>query len=131
VLPTDDLLLISAARGRAMAEAAGPNAGTMAAIQASRDQVEALIQPYPDVTPANVNSPTQTVISGPVEAVEEVVARCDALDIRARRLPVACAFHSPLVAGAQRAFAQVLETVTFAPPRFPVFANSSGTPYPA
>jgi acyl transferase domain-containing protein/NAD(P)H-dependent flavin oxidoreductase YrpB (nitropropane dioxygenase family)/NAD(P)-dependent dehydrogenase (short-subunit alcohol dehydrogenase family) len=130
VLETDDLIAISAARGRVMADAAGPNAGTMAAIQAGDDQVAELIRAYPGVTLANVNAPTQTVISGPVEAVAEVVGRCEAQGIRARRLPVACAFHSPLVAGAQTAFAQVLEPKRFAPAQFPIFANSTGEPYP-
>ena len=130
VLSPEALFAVSAARGRLMAEAAGADAGGMAAIWADRQQVESLAAPFPDVVLANLNAPAQTVISGPTAALLEVVRRCEAESIRARVLPVACAFHSPLVAAAQAKLAEFLESVDFDAPQIEVFSNTTGAPYP-
>ena len=45
---------------------------------------------------------------------------------RAGMLPVACAFHSPHVAGAQRRFAALLKRAELAAPRIPVYSNTTG-----
>ncbi len=46
------------------------------------------------------------------------------------RLPVATAFHSPLVADAAGAFERFLASVPFAPAALPVFSNAEAAPYP-
>lgn len=43
---------------------------------------------------------------------------------------MACAFHSPLLAGAGDAFADRLEALTVYPPAFDVWANRTAEPYP-
>src|SRR5262249_34022719 len=48
----------------------------------------------------------------------------------ATRLPVAAAFHSALVADAQRPFRAALESIRVLAARLPVFANTSAGPYP-
>src|SRR5262249_58593793 len=75
---------------------------------------------------ANINSPRQTVLSGAREHVEAAVEWCRGRDIGARMLPVACAFHSPQVAGAQRRLAQLLHGMTLARPRVPIYSNTTG-----
>ena len=79
---------------------------------------------------ANHNAPGQAVISGPTAAVDAAVAALAERGISARRLPVACAFHSPLVAPAAGTLADELTGRAVLPPRFPVFANSTAAPYP-
>jgi enediyne polyketide synthase len=93
------LLTLAAVRGRAMAAPA--EAGTMAALACSRERAEGLVARADGyVVVANVNSPTQVVVSGDREAVEEVVRLAEAEEVKATLLPVANAFHSARVAAA-------------------------------
>jgi enediyne polyketide synthase len=102
----DTLLRIAAARGQAMSDLAG-DAGAMASLAADQDEVEALLDGEP-VAIAGLNARRQTVVSGPVAAVGAVIARARERGFAAMRLPVAHAFHSPMVAGAVPALAQAL-----------------------
>jgi acyl transferase domain-containing protein/NAD(P)H-dependent flavin oxidoreductase YrpB (nitropropane dioxygenase family) len=119
------LLLISEARGRFMKQAAEAEAGAMAAVDAPPDALASLLEGGGVVT-ANLNSPRQTVLSGPREHIEAALEWCLQRGIGARMLPVACAFHSPHVAGAQQQFATLLKGSTLAVPRVPVYSNTSG-----
>ena len=124
-----ELLGLSAARGECILAAAGSDPGTMAAVAAAA----AVVAPIVDgcgVVIANHNSPKQCVISGPASAVEDAVARVKAAGIGAKRISVACAFHSPTVAAASEAFAHELAAVTVRLPRIPVWSNVTAKPYP-
>ncbi|MGH1552489.1 acyltransferase domain-containing protein [Streptomyces sp. L7] len=70
------------------------------------------------------------MISGPTEAVASAVRllRGDA-GLGAKRIPVACAFHSPLVAAAGERFAQSLAQQAVLTPEFPVWSNRTAAPY--
>ncbi|MET8163819.1 SDR family oxidoreductase [Streptomyces sp. NPDC005329] len=116
------------------AASAGGDPGTMAAVAAGADKVaRALAETRaPDsVVVANRNSPEQTVISGPTDAVTETVRLLREAGLGAKRIPVACAFHSPLVAGAGDRFAEALAARPVHPPEFPVWSNRTASPYPA
>ena len=126
VLDDADLLALSAARGECIVAAAGTEPGTMAAVGASAADVAALV----DVTIANHNSPKQCVISGPVDAIADAVAKLKAAGISAKRIEVACAFHSPVVAGASTTFAERLANVPVRAPRIPVWSNVTAARYP-
>ncbi|OEV07349.1 acyltransferase domain-containing protein, partial [Streptomyces nanshensis] len=78
---------------------------------------------------ANRNSPRQTVISGPTEAVTKAVGHLKDAGLSAKPLQVACAFHSPLVAGAGEEFARTLQSMYVHAPGLPVWANSTARPY--
>ncbi|QKV78660.1 type I polyketide synthase [Amycolatopsis sp. Hca4] len=123
---TETLLRLSRARAQAIAEVARP--GTMAAVKTSRDALTATLI-GPDVVVANHNAPEQVVLSGPVAAVERAVRRLKETGISAQRIPVACAFHSPLVADASEVFARELDEETITTPREPVWANRTAQPY--
>ena len=76
------------------------------------------------VSPANLNSPDQTVISGEREAVERVAALCkEAGAKRTVMLPVSAPFHCALMKPAQEHLASHLESVAFSDPSFPVISN--------
>jgi acyl transferase domain-containing protein len=124
-LAEEDLLQLSEARGRYMREAAAGEAGAMAAVDAAPDSLRPVLE-RGDVVAANLNAPEQTVLSGTRARVEAAVEWCQGHDIRARLLPVACAFHSPHVAPAQRRLAEELERTPLAEPRIPVFSNTTG-----
>ncbi|MEV6151463.1 type I polyketide synthase [Nonomuraea sp. NPDC052129] len=119
-------LRIATARGRAMSELS-ESGGAMASVTADHDTVAALLGDDPVVV-AGLNSPRQTVVSGPAEAVTRVVERATRQGLSAVRLPVSHAFHSRLVAPAADVFAgrlaeerpepvgrHVISTVTGAP----------------
>ncbi|MFE0089839.1 SDR family NAD(P)-dependent oxidoreductase [Streptomyces sp. NPDC059016] len=78
---------------------------------------------------ANHNTPRQTVISGPTAAVESALGLLREAGLGAKRLPVACAFHSPLVAGAGERFSRVLAEHPVGPTEFEVWSNRTARPY--
>ncbi|WP_105970668.1 type I polyketide synthase [Streptomyces geranii] len=130
------LLALSAERATAILSAAdeanGADPGTMAAVSAGAEEVAAALRTADapaSVVVANHNSPKQTVISGPTEAVEESVRLLRAAGLGAKRIPVACAFHSPLVAGAGERFASALAQQPVRAPEFAVWSNRTAAPY--
>ena len=76
------------------------------------------------VSPANFNSPEQTVIAGHSEAVARASVACTARG--ARRvipLPVSAPFHCALMAPARERLRPLLEEVRFADASLPVVTN--------
>lgn len=104
-------LVAVAARARLMDRACAASDGAMSAvIGLAREDVAGLCAAVPGAVVANLNSPTQTVVSGDRAAVTEVGALAlakGAADVVA--LDVAGAFHSPLMASAAHAFAEVVD----------------------
>ncbi|MFE1961638.1 beta-ketoacyl synthase N-terminal-like domain-containing protein, partial [Streptomyces sp. NPDC059479] len=134
-LAPQDVLTASAARAQAiLAQVEGGDPGTMAAVSATAEQVEEVLRTSglaEAVVAANRNAPEQTVISGPTEPMATAVARLRDAGYAAKPLQVACAFHSPLLAGAGDAFAESLAGMTVHAPDFDVWSNRTADPYPA
>ncbi|WP_070010478.1 type I polyketide synthase, partial [Streptomyces abyssalis] len=133
-LSPQDVLTASAARAEAILAQIPEDgdAGAMAAVTAvpeKVDEVLALAGLDGEVVTANRNSPRQTVISGPTEAVTKAVGHLRDAGLSAKPLQVACAFHSPLVAGAGAEFARTLQSMYLHAPGLPVWANSTAEPY--
>jgi acyl transferase domain-containing protein/NAD(P)H-dependent flavin oxidoreductase YrpB (nitropropane dioxygenase family)/NAD(P)-dependent dehydrogenase (short-subunit alcohol dehydrogenase family)/acyl carrier protein len=126
----NDLLELSRARGQSIVAAAGSDPGTMAAVSATAEQVRAVLGDGPVVI-ANHNAPDQVVISGPTSAVEAALGRLAEVGLTGSRIPVACAFHSPVVAAATRTFAVELDRHAVGSPRLPVWSNTTAAPYPS
>lgn len=127
------LLELSAARGGSILEAvrrSGGDPGTMAALSLPRDEVAERLAPWPSLVIANHNGPRQTVISGPTETVHEAVEALVAEGVKAKVLPVACAFHSPLIAEAGEVFSTHLTEATVKAPSIAVWSNVTAEPYP-
>jgi malonyl CoA-acyl carrier protein transacylase len=80
---------------------------------------------------ANFNSPTQTVISGPLEDIRRAGPFFEQAGAQMYvPLQVSAAFHSRYMAGAAEEFAEFLVPMSFAAPRITVIANATGEPYP-
>jgi malonyl CoA-acyl carrier protein transacylase/NAD(P)-dependent dehydrogenase (short-subunit alcohol dehydrogenase family) len=124
------LLQLSEARAECILEAAGTEPGTMAAVSADAATVERALRNVTGVVLANHNAPDQVVVAGSTPAVEAALARLADAGIAARPIPVACAFHSPVVAGARELLARRLAGVTLSVPAIPVWSNSTAAPYP-
>ena len=132
VLSGDALFELSERRGNAIEEATrGGDAGTMAAVLAEAGQVEAALNGASGVTVANLNSPKQTIIAGAKAAIETAITKLAGQNLTAKTIPVACAFHSPLMQPAQARLAAVLDRQTYQAPRAQVFSNTLAAPYPA
>jgi len=148
VIDRTALLRLAAARGRIMASLSdgqtasqftihnsqftAPDPGAMAVAFLSRTALAPYLADSPAVTIANINAPEQCALSGPSAAIEQLRQRLQADGHTVHSLPVAAAFHSPLMAPARPPFAAFLAAeVAIAPPRLPVHANLDGAPYPA
>ncbi|MFG2124851.1 SDR family NAD(P)-dependent oxidoreductase [Streptomyces sp. NPDC048710] len=130
-LDDDTYFTLARARGAAMAPPADPDfdAGAMAAVSASEEQVRELLAAHPELTVCNRNAPDQVVVGGATEAVERLVEAAGAAGTRALRLPVSAAFHTPFVAHAVEEFGRRVAGAEVGEPRRPVFANSPGASY--
>ena len=84
-----------ATRSRLMARLAGR--GAMALLELDAAGAEALIADYPQVTVAVYASPRQTVIAGPPDDIDTLIAAVAAQDRLARRVEVDVASHHPIV----------------------------------
>jgi len=115
-------------RGQYMQEAVPVGTGAMAAItRMSLDAVEQVCREAAEgqvVSPANINSPEQIVISGHDAAVRRAVELAKQRGARrAILLPVSAPFHCALMKPAQQRLAADLEQIEFRDLRFPLVNN--------
>ncbi len=132
----NSLMQLSAARGRFIVDAAGAEGaelGTMAAVSAPRELVERAIAlaKIDGIVLANHNAPLQSVISGPRDAIQTLIANLRQVDVEATEIPVAAAFHSGLVRPAQRALSELIEILPWSTTSIPVYSNTTSRPHAA
>jgi [acyl-carrier-protein] S-malonyltransferase len=128
----EDGLTLVAARGRLMQEAAERTGdGGMTAVRARDDNRDAIaeVAAQAGVSIANDNAPDQLVLSGAVGALDTAEALVEERGIRAKRLPVAGAFHSPLMEPAVEPFRAAVDAVQIAEPRVPVYSCVTAEPF--
>ncbi len=125
VFSLEDGLKLIAERGRLMGNL--PAGGAMAAVFAEETAVLEAITPYCDqVSIAAINGPANVVISGAETAVSLILDQLAAQGIKARRLTVSHAFHSPLMDPILDEFAAVAGSVSLAEPQIELISNVSG-----
>lgn len=118
-------------RGELMSQA--KNGGMGAVIGLSAGAIAKVIQEsgLASLDVANFNSPSQTVVSGPVEDIKRAGPFFEKAGAQMYiPLQVSAAFHSRYMADAANAFAEFLAPMSFAAPRIPVVANATAQPYP-
>ena len=125
-LAFEDGIRLVLERGDAMHDAAEGRTGTMAAVLgADDDAVDAACQRAEgEVWVANYNAPGQVVIAGEPEAVAragDIAKTTGARKVLA--LPVAGAFHTPLMAPARARLRKALSDTPFGDLEVPVVAN--------
>ncbi len=129
VLTLADAAALVAERGRLMQNAVPQGVGAMAAILGAEDaQIAAVcleVAGTQIVSPANFNSPGQTVIAGHAEAVDRALAKLAELGVRkAIKLPVSVPSHCALMQGAAEQLAVHMKTLTWQLPKIPVIQNA-------
>ena len=131
VLSLADALDLVIVRGAAMQRAGEERPGAMAALLGigAEDAAALCDEARGDdvLVVANANSPVQVVISGSVPAIERAEALAKERRVRAVRLAVAGAFHSPLMEPARAAIDERIDAITFSAPRVPVAENVAGS----
>ncbi len=131
----EDGLKLVALRGRAMQDAAtGVPSGMVALIGADESQAQALCDKARErevLVCANYNAPGQIVVSGSASACDRAVTIASDMGLRATKLAVAGAFHSPIMAPAADRLAQALKKTTIRAPRCPVISNVTAQPHAA
>ena len=127
-LGAEEGLRLAVIRGRLMDEAAEANPGAMLAVLGGDGPVRELAERL-DLAVANDNAPGQVVLSGKTEAVAAARKALRADGVRAIRLPVAGAFHSPLMEDAATRFREVLEVVELGSPERPVYSSTAAAPF--
>ena len=129
-LTFDEALAFVKLRGQIMDREAKANPGIMrlilgpkiAEVQEMCRQVDGVVQP------ANLNTPTHTVITGEEKAVTEVANRMKALKARVLPLKVSGPWHSPFMQKAEDELNQTVAKMDFKTPTCWMVPNVSGTP---
>ncbi|MFM8944757.1 MAG: ACP S-malonyltransferase [Actinomycetota bacterium] len=131
VLTLADAARIVAVRGTAMQAAADARPGGMSALlgvgAADAAALCDAVRGDGILLVANENSPQQVVASGSLGALERLETACAERKIRAVRLAVAGAFHSPLMEPAIAPLRDAIAAAPFASPRVPVASNVTGS----
>jgi [acyl-carrier-protein] S-malonyltransferase len=129
----EDGLELVTLRGRAMQDAAEASAGGMIALIGATDaQAEEVCQKAKGsevLVCANFNAPGQVVLSGHKTACERAAKAAEGLGLKSAMLPVAGAFHSPLMAPAATRLEQALAKTRIQAPRCTVMSNVTGLPH--
>ncbi|MDI5963013.1 type I polyketide synthase [Streptantibioticus silvisoli] len=115
---------VVALRSRAITVMAGH--GGMVSVALPHADAEELAGRWEGVSVAAVNGPTSVVVSGDADALDELVAHCEASGVRARRIEVDYASHSAHVESLKDELLEVLAPVAPSKPRVPFFSTVTG-----
>lgn len=124
-----DGLRLAIVRGQLMEDASKLRPGAMLAVLGGDEDVTRGVAAELGLAVANENAPGQVVLSGDAEAIGDARKRLRAEKIKAIRLPVAGAFHSPLMEPAAAGFRAALEATEFGPPHTPVISSTAAAPF--
>jgi [acyl-carrier-protein] S-malonyltransferase len=129
-IDTADGLRLVAARGRLMQEAAEQTGdGGMLAVRVRERAPVEEVASETGLSLANDNAPDQLVLSGPIAALDQAELLLRERKVRAKRLPVAGAFHSPLMEPAVDPFRELVARIEVREPRVPVLSCVTAAPF--
>ncbi len=117
-------LQVIATRSRLMSRLAGR--GAMALVELDPEAAEELVAGQPELTVAVYASPGQSVLAGPPERIEAVVADLQAADRLARIVDVDVASHHPIIAPILPDLRSHLAGLKPSRPQIPVITTTAG-----
>ncbi|MGC0319294.1 SDR family NAD(P)-dependent oxidoreductase, partial [Kitasatospora acidiphila] len=126
-LSLEDAAKVVALRSRALAVLA--DQGGMVSIGLGHEQAAEFVARWDGrLTVAVVNSADSVVVSGDLDALDELLTACEADGIRARRLPVDYAAHSVQVEAIREQLLTDLAGITPRPARIPFYSTVTAEP---
>ena len=129
-IEAEDGLRLVAARGRLMQEAAEETGdGGMLVVRARERAPVEEVAAATGLAVANDNAPDQLVLSGAIASLDEAERLLGERRVRAKRLPVAGAFHSPLMEPAVEPFRELVEQTPVSEPSVPVMSCVTAAPF--
>ncbi len=124
-LTLEEAIFLVYQRGVQMQQATGK--GKMASLDLPSEEVrQLLLQGHPGVSIAAINSPRSTVISGPPEDMDAVIAELKARSISVRPLHVNYAFHSPQMEPYARALTGLITDISPGSTQTPMVSTVTG-----
>ncbi|MEU3558865.1 SDR family NAD(P)-dependent oxidoreductase [Kitasatospora sp. NPDC006786] len=124
-LSLEDAAKVVALRSRALVALAGQ--GGMVSVGLGHERAAGFVASWDGrLTVAVVNAPGSVVVSGDLDALDELLAACEADGIRARRLPVDYAAHSVQVEAIREQLLTDLAGVTPRPATIPFYSTVTG-----
>jgi len=123
VFTLEEALILVAARGRLIQSI--PTAGAMLAVPLTEEKIQPLLNP--DIDIAAINASSQVVLSGTLEAVEQLTLQLAEKGISWQRLHTDHAFHSEMMAPILPDFLEQVEKIQLKPPKVPFISNVTGT----
>ena len=122
VMSREDGLRLVASRGRLMQQM---ERGAMLSVRLSKDKVAAFLNDR--ISIAAWNSPSLCVVSGPIEAIEELEAKLEAESVGCKRLRTSHAFHSAMMDPMLDAFEEEVRSVRLHAPAIPYVSGVTCT----
>ena len=128
-ISVEDALRIIKVRAEKMQEAGQKKPGKMLAlVNPDKEQIEEICS-IDTIVVANINSPTQIVVSGSEQDIDKAIELSKKLNIRkAIKLNVSGAFHSPLMKDVTDDLKKILDDVNFNNAIVPVYQNMTSKP---
>ncbi|BFM45607.1 type I polyketide synthase [Flavobacterium sp. CFS9] len=131
VFDEQHLVELSSKRAQSILDAiTNGDPGTMVAVNLDADRLKTILDQHQDCYAVNYNSPTQCVVAGSTPAIDKFMEALKNERISAKKLEVACAFHSPLVSKSKDLYANVLKEIPFQEMQIPVWSNTTAALYP-
>uniref|UniRef100_UPI0038682395 type I polyketide synthase n=1 Tax=Streptomyces milbemycinicus TaxID=476552 RepID=UPI0038682395 len=125
-LSLEDAACVVALRARAIAEGLSGRGG-MVSVPLPAEEVRARIEAWGGrISIASVNGPSSTVVSGEPGALDELLASCEAEDLRARRIAVDYASHSAQVESIREQVIGALEGIRPRTSAVPFYSTVTG-----
>jgi len=130
-LDDDAFIRLAIIRGEAMSTHAssGKDTGGMAAVKGDVAKIRELLKDHPDVQIANFNSPTQVVLAGATQGIQDIKPVVEKAGMSVYPLEVSAAFHTAFVGHAKEPFTAAIKKETFKKPSGKVYANTTSQPY--
>lgn len=122
VFSLEDALCLVAARGRMMQQLPP---GAMLSVPLAPEALEALLGV--ELSIAAINEPSRCVVSGPMEAVANLLHQLEEQGIECIRLRTSHAFHSQMMEPILEPFTKQVQKVTLHSPQIPYISNVTGT----
>ena len=124
-LSLEDAARVVALRSRALAAISGR--GGMISVSLPREQMMRRIDRLTDrIAIAAENGPSMVALSGELDALDEVLAQCEADGIRARRIPIDYASHSPQVEVIRDEVLDALSSIAPRSGEIPLYSTVTG-----